>query len=88
MRIKETYKVRQIAGENLVVNQGKDHSDMTKVISLNSTSVLLWEGLQGKDFTLDDAADILVNRFGISREQALADAGRWAESLTRCGVIA
>ncbi|MCL1615012.1 PqqD family protein [Bacteroides sp. ET71] len=88
MRIKENYKVRQIAGENLVVNQGKDHSDMTKVISLNTTALLLWEALQGKDFTADDAAEVLVGRFGISKEQAQTDAGRWIESLTRCGVIA
>lgn len=88
MHIKENYKVRQIAGENLVVNQGKDHSDMTKVISLNTTALLLWEALQGKDFTADDAAEVLVGRFGISKEQAQADAGRWIESLTRCGVIA
>lgn len=87
MRIKENYKVRQIAGENLVVNQGKGHSDMTKVISLNATAVLLWEALQEKDFTLDEAAEVLVARFGIPKEQALADAGRWAEALTRCGVI-
>lgn len=87
MRIKENYKVRQIAGENLVVNQGKDHSDMTKVISLNVTALLLWEALHGKDFTLDEAAEVLVARFGIPKEQALADAGRWVEALTRCGVI-
>ena len=33
MRIKDNYKVRQIAGENLIVEQGKSQADMTKVIS-------------------------------------------------------
>ena len=32
MKIKENYKVREIAGENLIVEQGKSQSDMTKVI--------------------------------------------------------
>ena len=52
MRIKENYRVREIAGENLIVEQGKSQADMTKVISLNSTALLLWKELQGRDFSL------------------------------------
>ena len=56
MKIKENYKVREIAGENLIVEQGKSQSDMTKVISLNNTALLLWKELQGREFSLEDAA--------------------------------
>ena len=49
MKIKSMYKVRQVAGENLVVGQGRLNADMTKVISLNDTAVLLWKELAGKD---------------------------------------
>lgn len=87
MKIKDTYKVRQVAGENLVVEQGRDRTDMTRVISLNASALLLWNQLAGRSFTLDDAAAILSNRYGISSAQALADAKRWADSLTRCGII-
>ena len=51
MKIKPMYKVRQIAGENLIVGQGRLNADMTKVISLNDTAVLLWKELVDKDFT-------------------------------------
>lgn len=88
MYIKNTYKVRQIAGENLIVEQGKSHTDMTKVISLNSTALLLWNELQDKDFTLEQAAEVLVSHFGISKERATADAQRWIENLFQCNVIA
>ena len=67
MKIKPMYKVRQIAGENLIVGQGRLNADMTKVISLNDTAVLLWKGLVDKDFTNEDAADILVNTYGIDK---------------------
>lgn len=87
MKIKDIYKVREIAGEHLVVEQGKLQSDMTKVISLNATALLLWNELKGGDFTLDDAADVLVKHCAIDRDRALADASRWAEALTKCGVI-
>ena len=43
MKIKSMYKVRQVAGENLVVGQGRLNADMTKVISLNDSAVLLWK---------------------------------------------
>ncbi len=87
MHIKSVYKVRKVAGENLVVGQGRLNADMTKVISLNDTAVLLWNELAGRDFTLADAAAVLVAHFGISEAQALTDATRWANSLSQCGVI-
>lgn len=87
MKIKDIYKVREIAGENLVVEQGKLQSDMTKVISLNGTALLLWNTLKGDDFTLEDAAEVLVKQYGIDRERATVDAAKWVDALTKCGVI-
>ena len=87
LRIKSAYKVRKVAGENLVVGQGRLNADMTKVISLNDTAVLLWNKLSGRDFSIDDAAAVLISHFGIPQDQALADATRWADSLRSCGVI-
>lgn len=87
MKIKDIYKVREIAGENLVVEQGKLQSDMTKVISLNSTALLLWNELRGTDFTLETAANVLVSHFGIDQSSATADAQKWVDALKSCGVI-
>ena len=87
MKIKENYKVREIAGENLIVEQGKSQSDMTKVISLNNTALLLWKELQGREFSLEDAAEVLMNHYGISKDQALVDAQKWVDALGNCGII-
>ncbi|WP_307757670.1 PqqD family peptide modification chaperone [uncultured Mediterranea sp.] len=87
MKIKDAYKLRQIAGEHLIVKQGKTHDDMTQVISLNDTAVLLWNELKGKDFTLEQASSILTDRFGITQEQAEADTRKWMEALSGCGII-
>lgn len=87
MRIKENYRVREIAGENLIVEQGKSQADMTKVISLNSTALLLWKELQGRDFSLEDAAQILMNHYDIPQDQALVDARKWMDALNGCGII-
>ena len=87
MKIKDNYKVREIAGENLIVKQGESQADMTKVISLNNTALLLWKELQGNDFSLEDAAHVLIERYSIPKELALVDAQKWVDALDSCGVL-
>ena len=87
MKINSNYKLRFIAGETIVVNQGTTGMDMIRIISLNASAKLLYEQLLGKEFTLEDAAKVLVDTYNIDKEQALADADKWAEALRKCGVI-
>lgn len=87
MKIKSNYKFRSVAGETIVVNQGVTGTDMTRIISLNASAKWLYEQLLGKDFELEDAAKVLEETYGIGREQAMTDAGKWAEALRNCGVI-
>lgn len=87
MKIKENYKVRKVAGENLVIGQGATHSDMTKIISLNSTALYLWEQLADREFTIEDAAGLLVEKFGIGTEQACADVKAWCDKMAAEGVM-
>lgn len=87
MKIKENYKIRKVAGENLIIGQGVSHSDMTKIISLNSTALFLWEQLNGKEFTLDEASALLVEKFGIGKQQACADVKSWTDQMVAEGVM-
>ena len=87
MRINPIYKVRQIAGESIVTVQGTLNADMTKIISLNDTSVLLWNEFAGKDFTCEDIAEFLVGTYKIDRGQAIADSSKWVEKMQKCGII-
>ena len=88
MKINSNYKLREIAGETIVVNQGTANVDMTRIISLNASARMLYEQLVEKEFTLEDAAQILVSAYGIGEEQALNDARVWADALKKCNVIA
>ena len=42
MKIREEYKVREMAGEHVVIMQGRQGVDMTKIISLNESALYLW----------------------------------------------
>ena len=88
MKIKDNFKVRNIAGENLIINQGSTHSDLTRIISLNDTAVYLWNELTGKDFSLDEAAQLLVDKYGIDKETAKKDAAKWIDTMVAEEVIA
>ena len=87
MKFDPNLKVRKVAGENLIVGQGATHTDLTKIISLNHTALFLWEQLSGKDFSVADAADLLVKKYGIDAPTAEADASAWIEKMKSEGVI-
>ena len=88
MKINSNYKIREVAGETIVVNQGTANVNMTRIITLNTSARLLYESLADKDFTLKDAADILSETYGIPAEVALKDAQVWVDALQKCGIIA
>ena len=76
MKIDNTYKVRQVAGESLVLVQPRQGEEMTKVVALNETSVFLWDSLVDKDFVVDDAVALLLERYDVDRETATRDVER------------
>lgn len=86
MKIKEQYKVREMAGEHVIIMQGKLGSDLTKIISLNQSALYLWNELQGKEFDTEVVADMLVERYGIDKGVATTDAERWIERLRECNI--
>lgn len=87
MKIKQGYKIREIAGEKIIVIQGKYGEDMTKIVSLNSSAELLVRELAGKEFEISDAASILTGRYDVDSQTAERDAAVWAEKLIECGII-
>lgn len=88
MKIKPNYKLREIAGENMVVNQGVANVNMTRIISLNKSASRLYKALSDKEFTIEDAAGVLMELYGIGEDQALSDAQRWVDGLRECGILA
>ncbi|MBP9990174.1 MAG: PqqD family protein [Bacteroidales bacterium] len=87
MKINPKFKVRDVAGEHIILLQGKNAGEMTKVVSLNSTSLLLWEQLKDKDFEPLDVVAILLENYDVEEAVALEDAKKWIETLRQNGII-
>lgn len=87
MRIKSEYKIRKIAGENVIVAAGATNVNTTSIISFNSTSVELWNALSGREFEVADVVAIIQNDYGQSEEVASRDAAAWVEKLLEAKLI-
>ena len=87
MKIEKKFKLRKIAGENIIVQQGQVGADLTKIISLNQSACFLYENLLNKEFTIKNVSELLVEEYHINQAQALDDATAWVEALKKCHVI-
>lgn len=87
MRKIEGLKIRNIAGDNLIVRKSRDVVDMTKVIRFNETAVFLWEALESKEFGIEDVSALLIKNFGIEYNKATEDARIWLDSMIKAGLI-
>lgn len=87
MKIDSNFKLRFIAGENIIVNQGTPDADLTRIISLNASARLLWEKFSGKDFLADEVSCLLAETYHIPMQQAERDAAHWIATLKECNVI-
>ncbi len=87
MKISPKFKLRTIAGQNVIIMQGKYGGDMTRIISLNETSLFLWNMFHDREFTSFDVIDTLLNEYGIDMETAATDGQAWCSKLVECGLI-
>lgn len=87
MRIKSEYKLRNVAGETIIVRQGTAQIDLTKVISLNSSARVIYEALAGKEFSMEDIVEVLADKYGIGTAKAEEAAHAWIDSMKECNLI-
>ena len=87
MKIKEGLKIRDIAGEKIMIMQGQLGADMTKLVSFNASAEWLWNNLKEKEFTEEDVVRLLVEQYQIDNETAAKDARVWIEQLLSCKAL-
>ena len=76
-----------MAGEHVVIMQGSFGSDLTRIISLNSSALYLWQAIEGKEFDVNTIAALLAEEYGIDDQIAATDAQRWVDKLADCGLL-
>ncbi len=87
MRIKENHKIREVAGEKLVILQAGIPIDFTQVMVFNSTSEWLWNQLIGSDFEIEKVVSLLHSKFNLDESTANKDAKKWLDQLSKFAIL-
>lgn len=92
MKVKPGFRLTEVCGQHILIAEGDENIDYSNIISMNDSSKLLWDCVQGKDFTTADLAQILMDNYQLDddtplpQEQADADAAELAKEWLDAGI--
>ena len=86
MKIKDGFVLREMCGENIVAAEGLENINFNKLISLNESAAYLWKELEGKEFTIEEMAELLIARYGIDKELATKDSSNLCDAWINAGI--
>lgn len=88
MKKKPGFALRSVCGEHFLIAEGVENIDFSNLISLNETSVFLWEAIgDEQEFTVDTLTDLLLDEYEVSREQAHHDVTMLCNKMIQAGII-
>ena len=87
MRINQGFELREMCGERIIIATGKENIDFSKVISLNESAAWLWNEVEGKEFTSDTLAALLMEQYDVDEATALVDATALAAQWVSIGLV-
>ena len=87
MKIIDGFRLRTLGEEYIVVGEGLGQVDFNKMISLNASAAYLWESVEGKEFSVEDLTQLLLDRYEVEEAVAAADAARLARAWLEAGII-
>lgn len=87
MKINERMKVRQVMNENIVIMPGAEGTDMTRVVALNESALMIYNTLIGREFGLEDVVKVLVDEYEVGEAEARKDAEAWLAEMKKNNLI-
>ena len=87
MKSKQGFHLRNVCGENVIVAEGIENIDFSKIISMNESAAYLWQKVEGQDFTVDDLARYLCDEYEVDESTAQADAQTVVSQWLEAGII-
>lgn len=87
MKLNEKMKVRQVAGENVVIMPGAQGTDMTRVVALNESAMVLYNSFMEREFDVEDVVRVLTDEYEITDDEARRDAEAWVAEMKKNNLI-
>ena len=73
MKTSKGYTLRSLGQEFILVAEGLEAVDFSRMISMNESAAFLWKAVEDKEFDADTLINLLMEEYGISREVAEKD---------------
>ncbi len=87
MKQKKGFNLRTICGENIVVAEGIENIDFSRIISMNESAAYLWKKTQGTDFDAQTLKDLLLEEYEVDETTAENDARKLIATWSEAGII-
>ena len=87
MKTKKGFRLRNVCGENIIVAEGIENIDFSRIISMNESSAYLWNKVQNTDFTIDDMTRLLLDEYEVDEATARSDAEALAQKWLEAGIV-
>ncbi len=81
------FTLRPLGKEFIITAENVKQINFNKMISLNESAAYLWRSVDGKEFTAETLADLLLERYEIDRETALKDSEAIAAKWIEAGIV-
>lgn len=80
-------KLRKVGSKYILVEACEEHILMTDVFSMNRTAAALWMRMSEGDFTPEELAAWLCERYDVPPETALEDVRKQLDEWQRYGLL-
>lgn len=87
MKTKKGFVLRNVCGEDIIVAEGKENIDFTKIISMNESSAYLWKNVEGKEFDTKALKNLLLDEYEVDENTAKTDAETIARQWLEAGIV-
>lgn len=87
MKTKKGFVLRNVCGEDIIVAEGKENIDFTKIISMNESSAYLWKNVEGKEFDTEALKNLLLDEYEVDENTAKTDAETIARQWLGAGIV-
>ena len=87
MKTKKGFKLRSICGENVIVAEGIENIDFSRIISMNESAAYLWSHIKDTDFDEDRLVSLLLDEYDVDEATARADVRTLISKWLEAGII-
>ena len=87
MKIRNGYTLRSLGKEFILVPEGVEAVDFTRMVSMNESAAFRWKAVEDKEFEAETLVNLLIDEYDIAYEVAENDVAAFLQTLKGAGII-